>query len=132
MESYSYGQHQHWLETARPLDHEALLTLARKVCAAAYDADPSRMASAAKHFSDAFGRHLLVETVALGRVTPREARILRKGQERICALASELAVSAGRHCQRPQHDCESRAQQLLALLTLQARDEHHAWGSQAA
>ncbi|MGH9066110.1 MAG: hemerythrin domain-containing protein [Acidimicrobiales bacterium] len=126
-------QRPQWLaKTTRPLDHEALLTLARKVRAAASDADPSRMEQAAKHFTDALDRHLRAETSSLDRIAPAEARILKKGQDRICALASGLVSDAGRHCPPTGRDCESRAQELVALLSLQARDERHVWGSQAA
>ncbi|MGH9057381.1 MAG: hypothetical protein ACRDYY_16215 [Acidimicrobiales bacterium] len=133
MEALPYEQRPHWLaRTTKPLDHEALLTLARKVRAAASDADPYRMEQAAKHFTDALDRHLRAETPALGRATPAEARTLKKGQDRIYALASELVSDAASGCHWTGRDCDSRAQELLALLSLQARDERHTCGSQAA
>lgn len=133
MEALPYGQRPHWLaRTTKPLDHEALLTLARKVRAAASDADPDRMERAAKHFTDALDRHLQSEILALGRATPAEAQMLKQGQDRIYALASRLVSDASSGCYRPGRDCKSRAEELVALLSLQARDERDAWGSQAA
>lgn len=133
MEPFPREQRQHWLDRpGRPLEHEALLTLARKVCAAASDADPWYMERAARHLADALDRHIRSETRSLGHLTPAEARILRKGQERIYTLAGDLVSDAGLRCRRSGDGCEARSQELLALLTLQARDERHAWGSRKA
>lgn len=117
---------------AAPLNHEALLTLARKVRAAAADGDPERLENAAMRFSVALDRHLKTEARSLMRLVPAEARMLRRGQDRICALAAELLVDASRGCPVPHRDCRSRTEQLVALLSLQARDERHALDQPAA
>jgi len=133
MEALPYRQHPHWLaRPTRPPDHETLLTLARKVRAAAADEDPSRMERAAIRFNDELDRHLRAEALAMGQIAPPEARILKQGQDRIHKLASGLMSDAGHGCAGSHHNCESHAEELLALLSLQARDEHHAWRSQAA
>ncbi|HET9075784.1 MAG TPA: hypothetical protein VFN68_02540 [Acidimicrobiales bacterium] len=110
-----------------PIDHEVLLTLARKLQAAASDAEPWRMQRAAGEFAEALDLHLRDEAHAMGRVLPAQARILRKGQGRIRTLAAELLDDARRGCQASGAGCESRAGRLLALLSLQAADERRAW-----
>lgn len=123
----------HWVAgPAVPLGHEALLTLARKVNAAAADTDPYRLREAARRFTIALDRHLQAEAAPMNRMVPAEARLLRKGQERICDLAAALLEEAGRDCPASPRDCRSRAEELVAFLTLQARDEHHALDRPAA
>lgn len=126
-------QRSHWIAgPAVPLSHEALLTLARKVRAAAADTDPERLSQAARRFSIALDRHLQAEAGPLNRMAPAEARLLKKGQERICGLAAALIEEAGRGCPVPHRDCRSRAEELVALLSLQSEDEHHALDRPAA
>jgi hypothetical protein len=117
----------HWVaRPVTPLGHEALLTLARKVRAAAADTDPQRLEEAAQRFSTALDRHLKAEAAAMSGVVPAEARLLRKGQKRICKLAAALLHDAAHECPVSHPDCRSRAEELVALLSLQARDEHRA------
>lgn len=117
---------------ATPLDHEALLTLARKVRAAAADTDPERLSQAARRFSIALDRHLQAEAAPLSRMAPAEAHLLRKGQERICKLTTALLDEADRGCPVPHRDCRSRAEDLVALLSLQAGNEHRTLDRPAA
>lgn len=125
--SHPSSPRSHWIaRPAAPLGHEALLTLARKVRAAAADTDPERLELAARRFSVALDRHLRAEAGPLSKVVPAEARLLKKGQDRICALAADLLAEASRGCPVPGRDCYARAGELVALLSLQARDEHHA------
>lgn len=123
----------HWIaRPAAPLSHEALLTLARKVRAAAADTDPERLRQAARRFSIALDRHLQSEASTLNRMAPKEARLLKNGQKRICNLAAAVLDDADRGCPVPHRDCRSRAEELVALLSLQAEDEHHALDRPAA
>lgn len=117
---------------AAPLGHEELLTLARKVRAAADDSDPERLTQAARRFSTALDRHLRDEALPLSRMLPADARLLKKGQGRICALAASLLEDASKGCPVPNRACRARADELLALLSLQARDEHLALDQPAA
>lgn len=110
---------------ARPLGHEPLLTLARNLQAAATDRDPARLDDAARRFSAALDRHLRAEASQLNRMAPAQARILKKGQDRISALASSLVDDARWDCAALSGDCQARAGELVALLSIQARDEHH-------
>lgn len=110
---------------AGPLGHEALLTLARKVRAAAADSDPERL-PAARRFSVSLDRHLQAEAGRLNRMVPAEARLLKRGQDRIRALAADLVDDAGPGRPVPRRGVRARAEELVALLSLQARDEHHA------
>lgn len=107
------------------MSHEALLTLACKVRAAADDGDPERLEQTTRRFSAALAGHLRYESAALGRMAPAEARLLKKGQGRICSLAADLLDDATRGCPVAHRDCRSRADELVALLRLQARDEQH-------
>lgn len=110
---------------ARPLGHEPLLTLARNLQAAATDRDPARLEDAAQRFSAALDRHLRAEVSQLKRMAPAQARILKRGQDRISALASSLVIDARSDCPAHSGDCQARAGELVALLSIQARDEHH-------
>lgn len=114
------------------LGHEALLTLARKVHAAAGDGDAVRLKLAARRLLDALGDHLRDESVDLARLVPAEARILARGQTRLLALADELVTDASRGCPSQPMVCANRAEDLLARLVLQAKDERMAWHDAAA
>ncbi len=111
-------------EHAVHLPHEALLTLARKVHAAADDDDPQRLEQAALHLFDALATHVRDEDVTMGALSPALVRILGRGQERLLSLAAELAAEAAAGCTSTSELCRTRTEELLALLVLQARDEH--------
>ncbi len=103
-----------------PLDHEALLTLARKTEAAAHDGDPDRLETAALHLFEALVDHVGAERLDLAHVAPGEGRLLLRGQQRVMDVLVELAVAA--QAPGPCH-CDNLAQQLFAQLSLQAGDE---------
>jgi hypothetical protein len=100
--------------------HEDLLTLARKVNAAAQDRDPDRIRVAGLKLFEALVDHLAHEAAVLVRLPSAEANSLRRGQWRLVDTVADLAGSAalpdGQHTQ-------ARAEELIALLELQARDE---------
>lgn len=112
-------------QPARPLGHEPLLTLARKLQAAVTDRDPTRLEEAARRFSIALDHHLRAEARQLNRMVPAQARILKRGQDRISALALSLVDEARRGSPALSGDGRARAGELVALLSVQARDEHH-------
>jgi hypothetical protein len=103
------------------LDHDQLLTLAFKTQAAAHDGDRDRLKADTLKLFAAFTEHLLSERPALLRVSPGDARILLRGQQRIVDLLIELAVYAARNS--GECCCDRLADTLLAELTLQADDE---------
>lgn len=103
--------------------HEALLTLARKVHAAALDDDPQRLQQAALHLIDTLVVHVSDEAHAMSRLSPPQARILGRGQQRLLTAATELVDEAVGGCTYPPEWCRNRTEELLALLALQARDE---------
>ena len=105
------------------LDHDGLLTLARKAHAAAGDADATRLAEDLGTFVHALAHHLDHELPTLSRLAPAEARLVRRGQARVSAAARALLHDAEGGCAGPGRRCTARAEELLALLTLQARDE---------
>lgn len=108
------------------LDHEALLTLARKVSAAASDGDIDHLRSTATDFEKALEKHLQRETATMHCIPPAEERILERGQERLWSATVGLLWDANHGCPHPPGYCSSRAEELLALLTLQAHDEGRA------
>lgn len=110
-----------------PLDHEALLTLALKVHAAASDSDVARMGRATRDLSVALDRHLHSEAPDLLHLAPGDARVLRRGQSRVHQLTSLLDTAARAGCRGRGGDCAVVAAELIAVLDLQARHEHHAW-----
>lgn len=114
------------------LHHEALLTLARKVYAAAGDGDPKRLEQAAGLFLDALSTHVGDEAVAMTQLSPGDARILRRGHGRLLTIAAELTANGANGCLGVPQRCASRAEELLALLVLQARDEQRVWPDAAA
>ena len=105
------------------LGHDGLLTLARKAHAAAGDAGTARLADDLGTFVHALAYHLDHELPTLSRLPPPEARLLRRGQARVSAAARALLRDAEEGCAGPGRRCAARAEELLALLTLQARDE---------
>lgn len=108
------------------LDHDALLTLARKAHAAAGDADLERLADDLGLFVLALAAHLDREMPLLTHIPPAEARLLRRGQARVSAATRSLLHEATTSCSEPPDQCAALAEDLLALLTLQARDERMA------
>lgn len=109
--------------TTLPLHHDGLLTLARKAYSAAGDADRARLGQDRATFVHALAGHLDQELPQLTRLPPAEARLLRRGQARVSATARALLAEAETSCDGPPGGCAARAEELLALLTLQARDE---------
>ena len=105
------------------LDHDGLLMLARKTYAAAGDADTSHLAEDLGIFVHALAHHLDHELPALNRLRPAEARLVRRGQARGSAAARALLSDAASGCTGRGGQCTARAEELLALLTLQARSE---------
>ena len=117
------------------LDHDGLLTLARKAHAAAGNADTTRLAEDLGTFVHALAHHLDHELPTLSRLPPAEARLVRRGQARVSAAARALLHDAEGGCTGRRRRCTARAEELLALLTLQARDERlalHGAGSGAS
>ena len=100
--------------------HEELLTLARKLRAAAADGDPDRVEAASLKLYDALLEHLGAEQPELRRLPPPELRVLTRGQRRLLVELAELAARA--HMSGPC-SCASHAADVLARLSLQATDE---------
>lgn len=105
------------------LDHDGLLTLAQKAHAAAGDADTTYLVQELDILVHALVHHLDHERPALTRLPPAEARLLRRGQERVSAAAQALLLDAADGCTGRGARCPTRVEELVALLTLQARDE---------
>lgn len=105
------------------LDHEGLLTLARKAHGAAGDADTIRLREDLDTFVHALAHHLDHELPALSHLPPAEARLLRRGQARVSGAARALLHDAADGCSGSGGRCTARTEELLALLTLQAGDE---------
>lgn len=108
------------MTTTSPLGHEALLTLARKLEAAASDQDRDRVEAAARRLLDALTDHVRAERSAVEALSPDASRQVATGQEHLIDDLLELAVDA--------HDedlwrCDGLAQQLIAELAAQAEDE---------
>ena len=104
----------------RPLTHEELLTLARKVQAAAHDNDSQRLASARVRLAGALTTHLEAEQEALARVPVPQRQALARGQDRLLDLLSELAKPIRAE---PRRTHSHIADDLLHALGLQAADE---------
>jgi hypothetical protein len=103
--------------------HEELLTLARKVQAAAEDGDRDRLEGASLKLYDALLAHVGAERPDLRRLPPPELRVLARGQRRVLDELAELASRA--HMIGACH-CATRAADLVARLFLQAADERRA------
>ncbi len=107
----------------RPLDHEALLTLARKVEAAARDDDHERLTVAVQRLSDALVDHLSAERPQLARLPPGPGHLLEDGQERILELLADIArVVAQSPTPDPRYGV-NLVRQVSAELSLQAEHE---------
>jgi hypothetical protein len=107
------------------LTHEQLLTLARKVQAAAHDRDQHRLDAAYLRLLDALHTHLDAEHDALRCLSQDKQRVLARGQRRLMALLAKVSPQAQR--QSPC-SCAQIADELLARLALQASDERHLLG----
>ena len=105
----------------RTLTHEELLTLARKVQAAAHDDDSHRLTYARVRLAGALTAHLEAEHEALARVPEPQREVLARGRQRLVHLLTELATP-GRG--EPRRDRSHIADDLLHALGLQAADEH--------
>lgn len=106
------------------LTHEQLLTLARKVQAAAHDQDQHRDAAHLR-LLDALHTHLDAEHDALRCLSQDKERVLARGQRRLMAFLAKISPRAQR--QSPC-SCAQIADELLACLALQASDERHLLG----
>ena len=113
------------MNSRSPLGHEELLTLARKVEAAARDGDRSHLETAAGRFLDALMDHVQVERLALAKLPSEDGYLLVQRQQQLVDLAVELttAVQAPEPCR-----CESLAPRLVAMLSAQANDERRSLG----
>jgi hypothetical protein len=118
--------------TMAALDHDALLTLARKTHAAASEADRALLVDDLGTLVHALVGHLGRELPQITRLPPAEARLLRRGQARVSAAARALLTEAESGCPGPPERCAAGAEELLALLWLQARDERRAFHRRGA
>ena len=108
------------------------MTVAREIQAAANDGDVQRLQRTAELFLDALRTHVCDEAGAMACLSPTEARILRRGQLQLLALATEVVRDAADGCSESPRRCADRAEEVLAFLTLQARDERLALHDPAA
>ncbi len=100
--------------------HAELMTLVRKVEAAAADGDSDRLEAASLKLYDALLAHIGAEHPDLVHLPPPDVRLLAKGQRRVLDDLAELAARA--HMGGPC-TCADRAAELVARLYLQASDE---------
>jgi hypothetical protein len=107
------------MDTA-PLTHEQLLTLARKVQAAAHDNDPERLESSRLRLFEALTAHLDAEHDALSRLPEPQRDVVARGQRRLVDLLGTLAQPAQG---QPLRTWSRVADELLDSLGLQAGDE---------
>jgi hypothetical protein len=108
------------------LGHEALLTLARKVQAAAEDADPGRLAGAVRRFAEGLVCHVRADSSSFVAAAPPESRILDRGNARLLRVTEELLADAEHGCTQVTQQCKERADEIVALLTLQIDGEGNA------
>lgn len=87
------------------LDHNGLLTLARKAHVAAGDADTARLTEDLGAFVHALAHHLDREIPTLTRLPPADARLVRRGQARVSAVARALLRDAEGGCDGPGRWC---------------------------
>lgn len=100
--------------------HEELLTLARKVEAAATDHDRGRVEASSLRLFEALVDHIGVERSEFLRIPPGESRLLARGQQRVINRLIDVALAA----QSPGPcRCADGAAGLVAELAVQAADE---------
>ena len=106
-----------------PLDHEALLTLAHRIEAAARDGEHDRLLSTARRFSQALSDHLDAERPIVACRPPGDRRRLERGQQRVVDLTRELSTTAVAAPSGSDRRCAGLAARLVAELVVQAGDE---------
>ena len=107
------------------LGHDELLTLARKVQAAAVDGNRDRLVASTSQLYEALVEHIDAEHLEMLRLPVAESRRLSRGQQRIIDDLVQLLAEA--HTAGCFH-CVASAGQLLAELYLQGDDERLALG----
>jgi len=103
-----------------PLGHEVLLTLARKLEAAASDGERDRAEAAAGRLLDALVDHIRAEQPEMAHLSAGERGEVARDQQRLVDHLVESSVDI-RNEDLARGD--ERARQLLAELTVQADDE---------
>ncbi|MEO6627180.1 MAG: hypothetical protein ABIP03_01285 [Aquihabitans sp.] len=104
------------------IDHEILLTLARKSQAAASDGDPTRVEASSLRLLEAFFVHVRAEQPAMLQLAPGEARMMLRGQQRVIDAIVDLIIAAGSDS---PCNCARLSEDLIVRLTLQSEDESH-------
>ena len=105
----------------RPLTHEQLLTLARKVQAAAHDGELVRLEFSRLRLVEELAAHFEAEHEALSRLPEPQGAVLAQGQRRLVDLLGRLARPAKG---QPLPHWSHAADELLDCLGRQAGDEH--------
>jgi len=100
---------------ASSLAHEAILTQARRLEAAASDGDRDRVVSALRRLIDALIDHIEAEHDAIDRVPADTARKVVSGQQRLMNELREVETELS-----DRRRCDVLAQQFTAELGLQA------------
>jgi hypothetical protein len=108
------------MSSASPLCHEALLTLARKLEAAASDGDRDRVETTARRLLGALIDHIRAEKADLALLDPDQERELARGQQRVVDHLVPLAVDVQN---ADLSHWDGLARRLVAELSLQATDE---------
>ncbi len=111
----------------RNLGHDRLMTLALKLEAAARDRDRVRLRAEVAAFLLALEEHLAAEVPAFLPLSPSDARLLKRGQRRLWAATRLLVQQSGCGGEGSTGAAVDRAQELRALLELQAHDEYRAF-----
>jgi hypothetical protein len=107
------------------LGHDELLTLARKVQAAAVDGNCDRLVASTSRLYEALVEHIDAEHLELLRLPAGDSRLLSRGQQRIVDELVQLLAEA--HTAGCWH-CAASAAQLMAELYLQVDHERLALG----
>jgi hypothetical protein len=100
------------------------MTLARKVQAAAHDADSVRLELSRRRLVEELAAHMEAEHDALSRLPAPQREALAQGQRRLMELLGGLAQPG-----QPLPHCSRLADELLEHLGLQAGDEHRSFRS---
>jgi hypothetical protein len=107
------------MHTTSPLNHAALLTLARKLDAALSDGDRDRVVTASRTLLDALVDHIRAEQPEMAALSSDARGELARGQQRLMDHAGELARAA----RSDDPSGGGLAPLLIAELTVQADDE---------